>query len=125
MISRLRQFLEWLGDRSGIVLAAMLVVVAGTYLFIKLADEVIEGDTQHFDNWAVRSLRSSNDPLTPVGPRWVGEVARDLTALGGVAVLTLMTLFVAGYLLMVRKYHAMWLVIIATGSGLIVSSILK
>ena len=40
-------------------------------------------------------------------------------------VLTLMTFAVAGYLLMAKKYHAMWLVLIATFSGLILSTVLK
>jgi undecaprenyl-diphosphatase len=52
-------------------------------------------------------------------------VGRDLTALGGVAVMTLVTLIVAGYLWMIRKYHAMWLVLIASFGGLLLSSGLK
>jgi undecaprenyl-diphosphatase len=59
------------------------------------------------------------------GPRWLEEVGRDITALGGVTVLSLITLFVVGFLLLERKYHAMWLVLIATSSGLLLSSVLK
>jgi undecaprenyl-diphosphatase len=73
----------------------------------------------------VRKLRRADDPATPIGPRWLQECGRDITALGGVTVLTLVTFSVAGYLLMARKFHAMWLVLIATFGGLIVSSILK
>src|SRR5205809_297180 len=115
----------WLGKHSILVLGAMLIVVAGTWGFIALADEVKEGDTQHFDDWAVRSLRRADDPATPIGPKWLPEVGRDITALGGVAVLSLVTLIVAGYLLIVGKHHAMWLILIATGSGLAASSVLK
>jgi undecaprenyl-diphosphatase len=115
----------WLGRNAIIVLGAMLIVVAGTWGFIALADEVKEGDTQHFDDWAVRSLRRAGDPATPIGPRWLPEVGRDITALGGVAVLSLVTLIVAGYLLIVGKRHAMGLVIVATFTGLIASSLLK
>ncbi len=35
-----------------------------------------------------RMLRSRVDPAEPLGPAWREEVGRDLTALGGVAVLT-------------------------------------
>jgi undecaprenyl-diphosphatase len=70
-------------------------------------------------------MRRADDPSRPIGPRWLPEVGRDLTALGGVAALTLTTAFVAGYLLIVRKYHAMWLVLAATLGGLLISTLLK
>jgi undecaprenyl-diphosphatase len=53
------------------------------------------------------------------------EAGINITALGSVAVLTLVILFAASYLLLQRKYHAMWLVIIATISGQILSSLIK
>ncbi len=118
-------FVRWLGGNSIVVLIALLMLVAGTWAFIALADEVREGDTQRFDEWAIRRLRRANDPATPIGPRWLIEVGRDVTALGGVAVLTLVTFAVAGYLAITHKHHAMWLALIATFGGLIVSSILK
>ena len=122
MIAR---FINWLGRRSFIVLLAALIVVAGAWAFIALADEVREGGTQRFDDWALRALRRPDNPAVPIGPAWLPEVGRDITALGGVAVLTLVTLSVAGYLLMAKKYHAMWLCLIATFTGLLVSSTLK
>ena len=121
----LRQFVQWLGNYNLIVLIAMLIVVGGTWSFIELADDVHEGDTQTFDDWAVRALRQKDDPAQPLGPRWLHEAGRDVTALGGVTVLSLVTLGVAVYLWMAKKHHAMWLVIIATVSGQLVSTILK
>ena len=117
--------LRWLGEHQHLVLLAILLLVAGVWGFILIADEVREGGTQKFDDWAIRSLRRADDPATPIGPPWLNEAARDVTALGGVTFLTLLTFFVAGYLLMVRKYHAMWLVLIATFSGLAASTVLK
>src|SRR4029078_2747969 len=93
------KFLQWLGRRSVIVLVAGLIVVAGTGGFIELTDEVREGDTQHFDEWAWRSFGRADAPGSPIGPKWLHEVGRDVTALGGVAVLTMVTFAVAGYLL--------------------------
>jgi undecaprenyl-diphosphatase len=125
VIGAFRRFIQWLGGHSLIVLLAVLVAVGGTWGFIALADEVREGDTQKFDEWAVKSLRRADDPKTPIGPTWLHEAGRDVTALGGVTVLTLMTFAVAGYLWMAKKYHAMWLVIIATATGLLLSTALK
>jgi undecaprenyl-diphosphatase len=118
-------FAERMSKVSLVVMIALLIVVGGTWAFIAIADEVTEGDTQKFDDWAIRKLRRADDPATPIGPKWMQEGGRDLTALGGMLVLALVTFGVAGYLLIVRKHHAMWLVIIATFSGLVVSTVLK
>ena len=116
-----RRFIDWLGDHGAVVLGAVLIIVLGTWGFIALLDEVKEGDTERFDHWAVHALAQFHGPKY----RMLEEVGRDLTALGGVAVLTLFTAAVAGFLLITRKFGAMWLVIIATGGGLILSSVLK
>ena len=116
-----------------VVLIVAFLVVGGVWGFVEIAGEVIEGDTEGFDQWAVEALRMADPAATPadprpdvpVGPPWLREVGRDLTALGGVAVLFLVTMGVAGYLLMLRKYHAMWLVLVATGGGLVGSTLLK
>ena len=124
-MSAVERFLRWVGGHSIVVLIAVLMAVLGTWCFIALTDEVKEGVTQHFDEWAVRALRRPDNPAVPIGPKWLAEVGRDMTALGGVAVLSLVTLFVAGFLYMAGKRHAMWLVLIATASGLILSTLLK
>lgn len=125
MLHRLTSTIVWLAGHGLVVLGVVLLIVIGTWGFIKLADEVREGDTQTFDDWAVRSMRRADDPTRPIGPPWLAEVGRDLTALGGVSVLVLVTAGVAGYLLMAGKRHAMWLVLIATLGGLLISTILK
>jgi len=45
-----------------IALLVALIVLFCVYLFIRLADEVKEGDTQTFDEWVLRSLRRADDP---------------------------------------------------------------
>src|SRR5947208_2238660 len=98
-----------------LVLLAVLAIVLGLWGFVALAGEVREGDTKKFDERILLALRNPADPADPVGPKWLEEVGRDLTALGGVAVLTLMMAAVAGYLAISRKYHALGLVLLATG----------
>jgi len=107
------------------VLLALLAITVGAWAFIKLASEVAEGDTQSFDEWVVRSMRHADDPATAIGSPELPEIARDITALGSVAVLALMTVAAAGYLLVRRQYRAMWFTLIATISGAILSTILK
>jgi undecaprenyl-diphosphatase len=50
---------------------------------------------------------------------------RDLTALGGMAVLSLVTAAVIGYLLSDRKRHAAVAVFIAVAGGVVLSTLLK
>src|SRR5690242_4002246 len=98
---------RWMRDHKHfVVMVAMLIVVAGAWGFIALADEVIEGDTQHFDDRVMHWLQrpapvdvNAAPGTLPIGPPWLREVGRDLTALGGVAVLTIVTFIVAGFLL--------------------------
>lgn len=117
--------LRWIGQYEFTVLAALLIVIAGSWGFIELADDVTEGDTTRFDEWAVRALREPSDPADPLGPRWLEEVGRDLTALGGNAVLTLLTLAVAGFLWLRRMYQALALLAVAVLGGLLLSTGLK
>lgn len=104
---------------------ALFVVVTGVWAFVEIADEVREGEIQHFDDWAIRSLRSKENPAEPVGPGWLHEVGRDITALGGHAILSLMVLGVVLYLWMQKAYHALWLVLISTVGGMLLTGGLK
>ncbi len=87
IVGTVRKSLAWLGGHGNLFIAAVLIVVGATWGFIELAERVLEGDTQQFDEWAVRALRQPDDPATParesadpLGPRWLHEVGRDMTA---------------------------------------------
>ena len=119
MLRRVRDWYKGASSYSLMTLLAVLVVVGGTWGIVALAGEVGEGDTERFDTSVMRYVGEHR------GPKWLEEAGRDITGLGGVAVLLLVTLAVAGYLFGVRKYHAMWLVVIATVGGLLISLGLK
>src|SRR5262245_48988288 len=108
---------RWLGGQDLLLLLTLLLGALAIWTFVAVADAVTEGRTQSVDERIIRTLRRPDDPGKLAGPHWVEEVARDLTALGGFTILGLMTAAVVGYLLMVRRYHAMWLVIAATMGG--------
>lgn len=108
----------------------VLLLVAGVFClclwgFIELADDAPEGDYDDVENKFMRSLRDPNDPSKVLGPWWAGETARDLTALGGATVVTMVTVVVLGYLLLRRAYGAMLSVAIAIGGGYLLSNSLK
>ena len=52
--------------------------------------------TRQVDTRIPLALRNPADRSDPIGPAWVEETERDFTALGGVAVMSLLTLGCAG-----------------------------
>jgi undecaprenyl-diphosphatase len=108
-----------------IVLVVLGLCTAGLWGFIEIAEEVLEGDTQAFDRWVLELTRKPSDPNDPLGARWVEEMARDATALGGFAWLTFTVVVVGIYLWLVDKVHMMWFMLAATISGVLLSIGLK
>lgn len=116
---------RWVLNQDLLVLLLSLGVAFGLWAFIELADEVREGDTLGLDERLMRALRNPEDLADPVGPPWIEGLMRDLTAMGGVAVLTLVTLGVAGFVAIRRQFHALWLLFAAIGGGLVLNLLLK
>lgn len=106
-------------------LILLVLIAGGIWGFAQLADEVREGETRRFDERVLLALRNPADRADPLGPPWVEESERDFTALGGVAVMALLTFGVAGFLLLDRKKGAAVMVLVAVGGGLLLSSVLK
>ncbi len=107
---------------------ALAVLAAGTaslWGFIEIAEEVFEGDTEAFDHWVVSVLRDPTNAADPIGPRWVEEMARDATALGGIAWITFTTIVIAVYLWLVGKTRLMVFTLAATIGGALLSIGLK
>jgi undecaprenyl-diphosphatase len=120
-----RGLLNRLRNLDLVVLLAVLLVVAGLAAFALLAALVGQGDTQSLDARILVALRRPEDPAEPIGPKWVQEAGRDLTALGGVVFLALMAAAVLGYLLLSRKFGAAALVVVAGLGGVGLSNALK
>jgi undecaprenyl-diphosphatase len=108
-----------------LVLLAVFFIVAGTLIFIEIADEVLEGDYQHIDEMILTSLRHSDDAAKPRGPEWLEGVMRDITALGGSTVITLLTLILLGFLTLQKEYRSAVLIATAYTGGFILVVVLK
>lgn len=116
---------RWLSRVEPWTLATLLLVAACLWAFIGLADEVAEGETHDFDTRLLLALRNPADPADPLGPGWVEELGRDMTALGSFGVLALVTLAVAGFLWLQGNRRSMWLMLVAVGGGQALSSLAK
>lgn len=110
---------------EGRILVLFLISALLLFGFAKLASEVIEGDTVAFDRYLLTALRSAADPSVPVGPKWLNTAMLDITALGGVSVLTVVTAIVIGYLLVAKKAATAFFVFVAVTGGAAASTLLK
>ena len=106
-------------------LAVLFFVALCAWAFFSIADEVAEGETHDFDTRLLLALRNPADPADPLGPAWVEEIGRDVTAFGGLGVLTAITLAVAGYLWLAGNRRSMWLMLFAIGTGQALSTLAK
>ena len=107
----------------------MLVVFLGCALlaliFLKLASEVLEGETFAIDRHIITGLRSAADPALPIGPNWLRVMMLDITAIGDFTGLTLITTIVTGFLIVARKYRTAAFVALSVIGGAILNAALK
>ncbi len=99
--------------------------LAGFFVFSILASEVNEGETAGIDKQLLLMLRNPADITDPIGGRWLEEVMRDMTALGGALVVTTISIVGFIYLLVARQTARAWYLAASIGTGFIFSSLLK
>ena len=122
---RLPKSIVWAGSADWAVHLMALAILMGVCSFIVVAYGVSTGATQHLDEQLLKAPRDPADLSKTLGPPWLEEFGRDVTALGGIAGLCLMTVAVIGYLLICRKYRALAFVLAATLGGLLINGVLK
>jgi undecaprenyl-diphosphatase len=106
-------------------LISLLVIVGAMLVFAEAVDKIVKGETRAFDEAVLLVFRHPSNPSKPIGPFWLPIMFRDITGLGGYAVVTLITLAVIGYLLMDGKRGAALLVLLSVGGGAALSNVLK
>ena len=106
-------------------LIALFVSVGAMLVFAEFVDRVVEGDTRAFDESVLLAFRDPNNPSHSIGPAWLQIMFRDITPLGGYAVVLLISLAVIGYLLMDGKRGAALWVLVSVSGGAVISNLLK
>lgn len=120
-VRRLRDFVTgeaWL-------LAAIAVFSGLILAFLQIADEALEGEMEEFDNSILMLFRDPSNVDQVVGPAWLHEMVRDITALGSFSLLGLIVLGVCAYLVMARMRASAWLVLVSVLGGTLLSTVLK
>ncbi|GAA0215718.1 phosphatase PAP2 family protein [Brevundimonas nasdae] len=108
-----------LGRPVGRVLLAFCLTSFTLWGCLTLGGEALEGETQAFDEWALLRMRNPADLSDPIGSRVFEEAMRDVTALGGFTVLTLITVVaVISLWRLARRREAMILAVTVLGAQL-------
>lgn len=103
------------------LIGALALSSAGVWAFCEIADEVLEGESHEMDERLVLALRNADDLSDPVGPKWFEEMVRDVTALGGVAVVTLTAVIAVVFLWVLDKRQQAVLLLAALVGGFLLS----
>lgn len=106
---------------EGRVLLALLIIVAGLWAIFGLADEIQEGEQFRLDRAILLLFRNPADPSDPIGPGWLESAVRDVTALGGTVVVSLITIAASGFLFLSGKRGAALFVVAAIVGALLLS----
>lgn len=113
---------NWLEPR---ILGIVAAVTSALWIFIEVAEDVVEGETHALDNAILIALRSPGNAEAPLGPPWIEAAARDVTALGSFTVLGLVVAAVTVFLLLARRHRTAMFVLLGTSSGMLASVLLK
>lgn len=86
------KLLRVIASRIEITLLAVWIALAGAvWVFLAIGGEVREGDFSAFDRTILMALRQPGQPHQAIGPLWLTESMRDITALGGITLLVFVT----------------------------------
>jgi undecaprenyl-diphosphatase len=106
-------------------LVSVFLLATGLVVFLRLARYVGLGEVDELDRRLLLALRASSDPADPLGPHWLEELVRDVTALGGFGAITFLTLAVTGGLALAKKGRTALTLLIAIVGGVALSLALK
>jgi len=105
------------------VLITLLIVAGALWAFNQIENHF--SGAGGIDKAVLMSFRTAADPTEPVGPKWVQEFARDITALGSFTILFPVITATVIYLFLTRRKTEAWTMMAATGGGIAVASLIK
>jgi undecaprenyl-diphosphatase len=107
------------------LLAAAIAVAGGIWGFVEMT-EVARGEEGHaLDTAILMAFRQPGDPSQAIGPFWLPDAVRDVTALGSGVVLVSLVAATIVYLLLSGERAAALFVFASVAGGQVLSSTLK
>ncbi|MBI1196342.1 MAG: phosphatase PAP2 family protein [Phenylobacterium sp.] len=86
------------------VLAGMALAAGALWAFLTLGGEMLEGETGDVDRRLILMFRTPGHPDDPIGSRGIEEAVRDVTALGGTTLVTVVTVVAV----LAFAFHRRW-----------------
>lgn len=93
-------FTELIRRVEALTLAVILTIAGALWAFVEIADDMMSGDLRAFDTAILLAFRTPDDLSTPIGGQFIAIAMRDITALGGVTVLTIVSAAVLTFLIL-------------------------
>jgi undecaprenyl-diphosphatase len=125
LMTRIPKFVAWISGHEQAVLIGWLLIVAGTWGFWEVSSLVAGGETQAFDERVVRLFRHPTHPEDTIGPRWLAQAAREITALGSYSALLLIIAISALFLAAAEQRIALRTLLGASFTGYALMLLLK
>ncbi len=119
----IQRVLRW--RKEPLIPAALLLIACGLWGFIEMAEMVREEGPHSYDEKILLMMREPGNPADPVGPPWMEEMGRDLTALGGFTILTGLTFSSITLMLLLGRPRLALLTLVAIAGGMQASAMLK
>lgn len=109
------------------LLLLLALIVGGIWLFTGLVDVVFDEEPgfRSVDETLILALREPQDLSDPIGPVTVETAVRDITALGGTAILGFLTISAAAFLLLRGNRRTALILIVAVVGGTVLSLAFK
>lgn len=125
MQARLLNLVSTVRAQGWWLLIAVTLIGGALWAFAEIVDEVEDGETHDFDRAVLLFFRQPGDLSRTIGPDWLEFVARDITALGGTAVLVLITVAAIGFMCLTRKWGAALFTFVSIVGGTLISTAFK
>ena len=113
------------GWNEFVLFTSVAAICVGVCLFIYVASAVKHETYRETEEHFMVSLRNPQDLSVPVGPHWLGEIGRDVSAIGGAVWVITLSLLVIGYLGMRKQWGRVALVVVTVAGGYVLSNFLK
>src|ERR1700745_3131110 len=95
------------------------------WFLVKNVPKIYKGRLEAMDNHVLRAVRRPDNLSIPIGPPWLPQAAKDVTALGSGTNLTIATGILVGFLCLNRRFRATGFLLSSLGSGLLLCQSLK